>query len=631
MTSGALKRGLGATALLVALPVAKVLARERAPAPPTALANDNTVPAGARHGDTVEIRLVAQPALWRPEEDQTPPMAVEAFGEEGKLPTIPAPLIRVRGGTHLRVIVRNALDTATLIIHGLASRPQPRPDSLAVPAGASDTVSFDAGAPGTYMYWATTTKPPTLEDRAGPDAQLSGAFVVDDSAGSPPDRVFVITAGYQPPDPSDLKATPERIVFVLNGRSWPHTERLSFTVGDSVRWRIVNASAEPHPLHLHGFFFRVDHRGSDRVDSTIAPDARMMVVTQVVPIMGTAQFAWSPTRPGQWLFHCHLQAHISPDIMLPTATGFLRDVGPVTHALPGHSVHEMAGLVLGLTVRPRPGAPETPFVAARHIRLVLEPGLGRPHSGAPGVAVRISGAVAPPPRTTGVAGPPLVLVRNEPVEITVVNHLTSATTIHWHGIELGSYFDGVPFWSGSGQHLAPQIAAGDSFVVHFAPPRSGTFIYHAHTSDGEQVTRGLYGALIVLDPGARFDPSHDIPLVFAGRDVNPRWPPMLNGSSTPPPLELHAGERYRLRLVNILEDDSVALRLSAGSSLAQWRLLAKDGATLPPALTGSRAAALMIQVGETYDAELVPVRGQALRLTEGPQGEETLTLEMPVR
>lgn len=37
----------------------------------------------------------------------------------------------------------------------------------------------------------------------------------------------------------------------------------------------------------------------------------------------------------------------------------------------------------------------------------------------------------------------LTLRRGEPVEITLVNHLPEATAIHWHGMELDSYFDGV--------------------------------------------------------------------------------------------------------------------------------------------------------------------------------------------
>src|SRR4029077_15816230 len=49
-------------------------------------------------------------------------------------------------------------------------------------------------------------------------------------------------------------------------------------------------------------------------------------------------------------------------------------------------------------------------------------------------------------------GNPLVLTRGEPAEIKVVNRLKEPTTVHWHGIELESYYDGVPGWSGTSRH-----------------------------------------------------------------------------------------------------------------------------------------------------------------------------------
>ncbi len=66
-----------------------------------------------------------------------------------------------------------------------------------------------------------------------------------------------------------------------------------------------------------------------------------------------------------------------------------------------------------------------------------------------------------------------------------------ATAVHWHGMELESFFDGVAGWSGAGNRLAPIIAPGDSFVAHMTPPRAGTFIYHTHAGELAQLTGGL--------------------------------------------------------------------------------------------------------------------------------------------
>ena len=48
-------------------------------------------------------------------------------------------------------------------------------------------------------------------------------------------------------------------------------------------------------------------------------------------------------------------------------------------------------------------------------------------------------------------GPTIVLERGKPVSITVVNRLREPTAVHWHGIELESYFDGVADFSGAGR------------------------------------------------------------------------------------------------------------------------------------------------------------------------------------
>ncbi len=100
-----------------------------------------------------------------------------------------------------------------------------------------------------------------------------------------------------------------------------------------------------------------------------------------------------------------------------------------------------------------------------------------------------------------------MLTRGEPVTITVVNRTPEPTSVHWHGIELESYFDGVGGWSGDRALLAPVIAPGDSFDARFAPPRAGTFIYHTHFDEIRQEPAGLAGALVVLEPGAPWDLS----------------------------------------------------------------------------------------------------------------------------
>jgi FtsP/CotA-like multicopper oxidase with cupredoxin domain len=213
-----------------------------------------------------------------------------------------------------------------------------------------------------------------------------------------------------------------------------------------------------------------------------------------------------------------------------------------------------------------------------------------------------------------IPGPPLVLTQGEPTAIRVMNRLPEALAVHWHGIELESYFDGVPGLSGSGQQLMPAIAPGKSFVARFTPPRAGTFIYHTHIDDVRQLSSGLYGPLIVLPPGRSFDPEIDRVLVIskAGPGEKPIW---LNGSQTPELGSFKAGQTYRLRIINIMpENPPIDMALKASGVLVAWRPLAKDGADLPDVQRGICPAKVTLTVGETYDFEFRPEATEELTL-----------------
>jgi FtsP/CotA-like multicopper oxidase with cupredoxin domain len=205
------------------------------------------------------------------------------------------------------------------------------------------------------------------------------------------------------------------------------------------------------------------------------------------------------------------------------------------------------------------------------------------------------------------AGPPIVLTRGEPVEITVVNHLDAPTTIHWHGLELDSFYDGV-VGGGAGDQVTPAIKPGASFVVRFTPDRAGTFIYHTHAADPKQISGGVYGGLIVLEPGESFDLEHDRLLVIGTRDPSFYSTRItVNGSEELGPLVFNRGATYRLRVINMGSNLSANLQLGSAEHPATWRAVAKDGATLPARLAVPGDALLHIASGETYDFEFQPV------------------------
>src|SRR5262249_40446413 len=159
-------------------------------------------------------------------------------------------------------------------------------------------------------YWGTTTGK-AMEDDRWIDSQLSGGFIVDSAGTAPPatERVFVMGLWLKPAD----KATgdPELEFMVINGRSWPETERFEYTVGHPSRWRCLNPTSSSHPMHLHGFYYEVESRGSWRADTVYTAADHRMVATELIQPGGTMTARWTPTRPGYWLFHCHFAFHMS--------------------------------------------------------------------------------------------------------------------------------------------------------------------------------------------------------------------------------------------------------------------------------------------------------------------------------
>ena len=223
------------------------------------------------------------------------------------------------------------------------------------------------------------------------------------------------------------------------------------------------------------------------------------------------------------------------------------------------------------------------------------------------------GASPPAPDSIRIPGSPIVLRRDEPVDITLVNRTDELVSVHWHGIEVDSYYDGVADWSGSPGHTAPRIAPGDSFVVRLKPDRAGTFIYHTHQDESVQLSSGLYGPLIVLAPDEVRDSVTDRVFLIGRGGPRPDAPVLLNGTTAPQPLHWTVGVTYRLRFINITANDVEEVALSRDSTVQQWRLFAKDGADLPSEQAVAQLSRLRMGPGETYDFEFMP--GTATDLT----------------
>jgi len=618
-------------------------------------ASDNRVRAGRLEGGVLTVHLDARDGMWYPEGPNGVGLPVAAFAEEGKGLQNPGPLIRVPVGTEVRVTLHNSL-AKPLTVFGLGQQRGISGDSVIVQAGEVRDVRFRATAAGTYYYAGRTSPSGRVLGRGAADSQLNGAIVVDpaDAGVTPNDRVFMISWWYSiaPASPTGLG----RATLVINGRSWPHTERLDATQGDSLRWRWINLTELDHPMHLHGFYFRVDAAGDGAKYTTYAPDDQRRAVTEVLPPGGTMALAWSPNRGGNWIFHCHFAGHISHLVSLGTENG-QPIAGPSEQAHDGehahggsgnghahvapHQAHQMAGLVLGIRVAPR-GVAAAATRAYRPMRLLVR---SKPnvYGEQPGFSYVLGGSPAEADTTTlPLPGATLVLQKDQPVAITVVNQSFEPAAVHWHGVELESFPDGVPGWSGDAKSTLPAIPPGDSLTVRFTPPRAGTFMYHSHFNEFNQISSGLYGAIVVVDSGKKYDPEIDRVLLVSddGPTTNiirgPFSRALLNGRANPEPLELRAGVTYRFRLINIRTDYMATIAVLDGETPLEWRVVAKDGMDLPPSQATLRPARLTFAAGEIHDVEFTPRAPGELTLQfgspqQGPIAAHVVGVRVTVR
>jgi FtsP/CotA-like multicopper oxidase with cupredoxin domain len=227
-------------------------------------------------------------------------------------------------------------------------------------------------------------------------------------------------------------------------------------------------------------------------------------------------------------------------------------------------------------------------------------------------------------------GPEIRLTEGDILRVTLTNHLTEATTTHWHGVPVPNAMDGVP------DMPLPPVRPGETFTYEFVAWPSGTYWYHPHI--GYQLDQGLAGPLIIeprQNPGA-YDREYVLVLddwvtvdgggpaaterrpasmmdggMMGGMMGQDRQPDGGNAPLTEPiyhvftvngqvveaaaPFTVKQGERVRLRLINAAAATTFGLRL-AGHALT---ITHSDGRPVEPL----EVDALWIGMGERYDVE----------------------------
>jgi FtsP/CotA-like multicopper oxidase with cupredoxin domain len=118
--------------------------------------------------------------------------------------------------------------------------------------------------------------------------------------------------GVAPPEGGMMGMRPDGAAWRINGRAamaHDHAPLFSLGLGESCVIAMANATAWPHPIHLHGHAFRVLSRDGAptahrewRDTVTIAPQERV-------------EIAFVADNPGDWMFHCHVLEHQAAGMM----------------------------------------------------------------------------------------------------------------------------------------------------------------------------------------------------------------------------------------------------------------------------------------------------------------------------
>jgi FtsP/CotA-like multicopper oxidase with cupredoxin domain len=170
--------------------------------------------------------------------------------------------------------------------------------------------------------------------------------------------------------------------------------------------------------------------------------------------------------------------------------------------------------------------------------------------------------------------------------------------------------DGVPYIT------QDPVVSGGSFTYEFTiEDGPGTYLYHTHFNSAEQMSLGLYGAIVIEDPHPTWDVEatqifNDGPLGFT-----------ISGKSFPAtqPVAAKLGQTVHLRLANVGE-----MIHPYHIHGYHFRVLEQDG---QPLANPYSADTLALPPGNTWDIEILAdqpgvwaMHCHILSHVEGPQG-----------
>ena len=97
-----------------------------------------------------------------------------------------------------------------------------------------------------------------------------------------------------------LTGNMQRWIWGFDGKKFSEAKPVHVTLGERVRFILINDTMMEHPIHLHGFLFELEN-GQDappvKHTVNVKPNERVSLV-------------YTADTPGYWAFHCHLMFHM---------------------------------------------------------------------------------------------------------------------------------------------------------------------------------------------------------------------------------------------------------------------------------------------------------------------------------
>ncbi|MDO8093741.1 MAG: copper oxidase [Candidatus Brocadiales bacterium] len=270
---------------------------------PVTTLNGSTLPWKWDNGVKV-FHLIAEPV----KREFAPGMIVNCWGYNGQTP---GPTIEAVEGDRVRLLVTNKLaEHTTIHWHGVLlpngmdgvgglNQPQIKP-------GETYVYEFPLCQHGTQMYH------PHADEMVQMAMGMEGFFIIHPKEPEQPriDRDFCIflqewfvEPGTSTPNPNIMT---DFNLFTFNSRVFPGTAPLIARLGDRVRIRIANLSMDSHPIHLHGYNFKITGTDGGRIPAS----GQWPETTVNVPPGTTRDVEFVASVPGDWALHCHKNHHV---------------------------------------------------------------------------------------------------------------------------------------------------------------------------------------------------------------------------------------------------------------------------------------------------------------------------------